>query len=109
MKVGYYLTPDGGQPIVKWLGRIKDTKAKAAIFARIARLQLGLFGDAKSLKDGVYELRVDVGAGYRVYYARSGSEVVILLCGGNKSSQDADIVKAKEYWNDYKKRSKSGE
>ncbi len=108
MKVEYYVTSDGSQPIVKWLDRIKDAKAKAAIFARIARLQLGLFGGAKSLKDGVYELRVDVGAGYRVYYARSGSEVVILLCGGNKSSQAADIAKAKEYWSDYKKRSKSG-
>lgn len=108
MKVEYYITPEGKKPITKWLDRLRDRQAKAAIFSRIARLQIGLFGDAKSLGEGVYELRVDVGTGYRVYYARSGNEVVLLLCGGDKKTQAADIIKAKEYWNEYKKRTKEG-
>ena len=87
---------------------MRDRQAKAAIFSRIARLQIGLFGDSKSLGEGVYELRVDVGTGYRVYYARSGNEIVLLLCGGNKKTQTADIIKAKDYWNEYKKRTNEG-
>lgn len=102
MKVQYYITADGKKPFTKWLDRLKDKTAHAAILKRIARIQLNLFGDAKSLGGGVYEIRVDVGAGYRVYYSRSGNELVLLLCGGDKGSQDADIEKAKEYWKDYK-------
>ncbi|MGB7069072.1 MAG: type II toxin-antitoxin system RelE/ParE family toxin [Pyrinomonadaceae bacterium] len=109
MKVEYYITPDSKKPLTKWLDRLRDRQAKAAIFARIARVQIGLLGDAKSIGEGVYELRIDVGAGYRVYYARSGKEIVLLLCGGDKKTQTADTIKAKEYWNDYKKRTKETE
>ncbi len=106
MKVEYYITTEGKTPVTKWLDRLRDAKAKAAIFARIARLKAGLVGDAKSVGDGVNELRVDVGLGYRVYYAHSGKEIVLLLCGGDKRTQAADIRKAKEYWYDYKERTK---
>ncbi len=106
MKVEYYITPEGKTPVTKWLNRLRDRKAKAAIFARTARMQIGLFGDAKLLGNGVSELRVDVGLGYRVYYARSGNEIVLLLCGGDKKTQAADIINAKEYWNEHKKRTK---
>ncbi len=103
MKVQYYVTAEGKEPFTKWLGRLRDKVAHAAILTRIARIKLNLPGDHRSVGGGVYEFRVDVGAGYRVYFAQSGKEVVLLLCGGDKDSQDADIVKAKEYWKDYKK------
>lgn len=67
MKIRYYITADGKAPFTKWLDRVRDKTARAAILKRIARIQLGLFGDAKSVGSGVHELRVDVGAGYRVY------------------------------------------
>lgn len=103
MDIEYYIAENGKSPLTRWLDRLKDVKAKAAIFGRIARLQLGLFGDAKPIGGGVYELRVDIGPGYRVYYALSGKEIVLLLCGGDKRTQDSDIIKAREYWNDYKR------
>ena len=104
MKVQYYVTGEGKQPFTKWLGRLRDRIAHAAILRRVARIQLGLFGDTKPVGDGVSEFRVDVGAGYRVYFARSGDEIILLLCGGDKDSQDADIIKAKEYWKDFNRR-----
>jgi putative addiction module killer protein len=106
VKIQYYVTAAGKEPFTKWLSGLKDKKAHAAILSRIARIQLGLFGDAKSIGGGIYELRVDFGGGYRVYYARSGDEIILLLCGGDKSSQASDIAKAKEYWEDFKEANK---
>lgn len=77
----------------KWFGKLKDPVAKAAIHTRIARLRLGLFGDAKRFGN-VSEIRVDVGQGYRVYYTMRGDTLVILLLGGDKSSQDKDFKQA---------------
>lgn len=79
----------------KWFGKLKDPVAKAAIHARIARMRLGLFGDAKRFGN-VSEMRVDVGQGYRVYYTMRGDTLVILLLGGDKSSQDKDFKQAYE-------------
>lgn len=79
-----------------WLAELKDGIARKRIGQRIARLQVGLFGDTKFVGDKVHELRIDHGPGYRVYFTREGNTVVILLCGGDKSSQDRDIGKAKE-------------
>jgi len=70
------------------------------------RLAFGTFGDWKAVGDGVCELRIHLGAGYRVYFGRDGKTVVILLCGGEKRSQDADIRRAKRYWKDYETRKK---
>lgn len=84
-----------------WLGRLRDPIAVKAIKRRIARVQIGLFGDAKLVGHGVSELRVDVGPGYRVYFARRGAVLVLLLCGGDKSSQQRDIERARamsELW-----------
>lgn len=78
-----------------WLDGLKDGLARRRIAQRIVRLQGGLFGDTKSVGDGVGELRVDHGPGYRVYFTRCGAVVVILLCGGDKGSQDRDIERAK--------------
>lgn len=100
----YYETADGRFPFLEWFKELKDQRAAARVDQRIDRLSLGLFGDVKPVGDGVHELRVDVGKGYRIYFANSGSEIILLLEGGNKGTQAADIRKAKEYWNDYKKR-----
>ena len=78
-----------------WLDNLRDGVAVKAIKRRIARVQIGLFGDTKSVGDGVFELRIDHGPGYRVYFARQGDVVVLLLCGGDKKSQQRDIMRAK--------------
>lgn len=78
-----------------WINSLRDLRAVARINARIGRLRLGNFGDAKSIGDGVSELRIDYGPGYRVYFTRRGETVVILLCGGAKGSQARDIERAK--------------
>jgi putative addiction module killer protein len=78
-----------------WLAKLRDQNAKGRIVSRISRLEQGNPGDVKSVGGGVSEMRVDYGPGYRIYYSARGSTVVILLCGGDKRSQDADIEKAK--------------
>lgn len=79
-----------------WLDGLRDTRAKATIAKGIVRLSAGLFGNAKSVGDGVSELKVDIGAGYRVYFVTRGRAVIVLLCGGDKSSQRRDIKEAKK-------------
>lgn len=79
----------------KWFGKLRDIRAQAYIVRRIERAQAGNLGDLKALGDGVSEMRIHSGAGYRLYLARSGEQLVILLCGGDKSSQAADIRTAK--------------
>ena len=79
----------------EWIAGLKDLRARARIAVRIDRLANGNPGDAKSVGDGVAELRIDYGPGYRVYFTRKGQLVVLLLCGGDKSSQDRDIAAAK--------------
>lgn len=79
-------------------------RGRAQIEIRLRRVLAGNFGDCKPVGEGVSELRVDVGTGYRIYYGRHGQALVILLCGGDKSSQQADIKRAKEYWSDWKRR-----
>jgi putative addiction module killer protein len=78
----------------KWERQIKDKKAQAIIEARIERVAFGLLGDVRSVGEGVSELRIHYGPGYRVYFTRKGGELIILLCGGDKGSQQRDIKKA---------------
>jgi putative addiction module killer protein len=78
-----------------WLRELADRKAKARILARLARVRLGNFGDCKPVGEGVSEMRIDVGPGYRVYFVRQGETAYLLLMGGDKSSQDRDIEQAK--------------
>lgn len=79
----------------RWLTELRDIRARARIEARIRRLSLGNPGDVKPVGEGISEMRIDYGPGYRVYYLKRGPIVVVLLCGGNKASQDRDIVMAK--------------
>ncbi len=99
-----YVRPDGTSPFREWLHGLRDVRARAKIRVRLNRVRLGNFGDAKPVGAGVAELRVPYGAGYRVYFARAGGMVVLLLCGGDKSTQSRDIRTAKDYWLDYQRR-----
>jgi putative addiction module killer protein len=82
----------------EWVDSLPDLKARAAVLIRIKRAELGNFGDVKPLDEGVSEMRLDVGPGYRVYFAREGRVVYLLLCGGDKSTQKADIKRAVRMW-----------
>lgn len=99
-----YRTDDGRELVTEWFEHLKDRQAKAKIHARILRLAVGNFGDCKPLRGGVSELRVDFGPGYRVYYGMVGKTVILLLCGGDKGSQDADIIRAVTLLDDFKRR-----
>ncbi len=87
-----------------WLESLRDRVAKVAIIKRVARMEVGLFGDCKSLREGVWELKVGVGAGYRVYYAHVGNMVIMLTSGGDKKSQTRDIERAVKLLKDWEKR-----
>jgi putative addiction module killer protein len=101
-----YLTENGRNPFRKWLEGLKDRQARARIRVRLNRIRLGNFGDCKSVGKGVSELRVPHGPGYRVYFGRKDNTVVILLYGGDKSTQSRDIALAQKYWDDYLRRTK---
>ncbi|HEX5239192.1 MAG TPA: type II toxin-antitoxin system RelE/ParE family toxin [Sphingomicrobium sp.] len=79
-----------------WFESLRDLRARARVLARIRRLSLGNFGDVKALRGGVSELRIDYGPGYRLYLARTGPRLVLLLSGGDKSRQQADIARARQ-------------
>lgn len=99
-----YQRDDGREPFTEWLNAVQDKVAQARIRVRLRQLQAGNFGDCEPVGEGVIELRVHVGAGYRVYCSRHGKAVVLLLCGGDKSGQAADIKRAKELWSEWKRR-----
>lgn len=101
-----YIDASGHEVVTEWLLSLNDRQARARIEARFFRLATGNFGDCKPLHQGVWELRVDWGAGYRVYYAKVGDAIVVLLCGGDKRKQDADIDRAVHYLADFKRRTK---
>jgi putative addiction module killer protein len=99
-----YVTRTGKNPFRKWLLSLRDIHARAKIRVRLNRIRSGNFGDVKSIGDGVSELKINHGPGYRVYFAKKGNAIVLLLCGGDKPSQTKDIKTAKEHWADYNKR-----
>ncbi len=101
-----YVNEAGKDVVGSWLSKLKDIKARAVVNARIARLAVGNFGDSKSLHDGVRELKISYGPGYRVYYSMVDRQIVLLLCGGDKKTQSDDIKKAVNYLKEYKRRSK---
>ena len=103
-KLRIYRTVDGRLPFGEWLASLQDVKARARIRVKLDRVGLGNFGDCHGVGEGVQELRIDYGPGYRVYFGQLGSTIVLLLCGGEKSTQAKDIDLAKYYWNEYRRR-----
>jgi putative addiction module killer protein len=101
-----YVTSGGKDVFGEWLAKLQDVRAQAKIVARIDRVALGNFADCKSLRGSLYELRVDWGPGYRVYYTMLGKSCVLLLAGGDKRKQASDIERSLEYLKDYRKRTK---
>ena len=104
MELFRYRREDGGEPFTEWLAGLRDKAAEARIRVRLRRVEAGNFGDCEPVGEGVTELRIHLGAGYRVYFGRHDKTLVILLCGGDKSSQAADIRRAKDFWSEWKKR-----
>jgi putative addiction module killer protein len=105
IEIRRYQQENGNVPVRDWLNNLRDTRARAQIEIRLRRLSIDNFGDCKPVGEGVLELRIDTGPGYRLYCARHGRKLVILLCGGDKRTQGSDIQRAKEYWLDWKRRS----
>jgi len=104
MDMRHYLTATGADPYQEWLDTLKDRTGRVAILRRVDRVGTGNFGDHKFCQEGVWELRIAVGPGYRVYYAQEGKTLILLLCGGAKRTQAADIKTAVRYWRDYQRR-----
>ena len=100
-RVIIYADENGREPLKEWLYGLWDVRGRQRILARLSRLERGNFGDYASVGDGVSELRLFFGPGYRVYFGEQGDAVVVLLCGGDKSSQSRDIERAKAYWKEY--------
>lgn len=99
-----YKTEDGQIPFKDWLSGLADRQAKARVITRVQRMANGNLGDCKPLQDGVWELRIDHGPGYRIYYAKAGKKLLLLLIGGDKGKQQFDIDKAIGYWKDWNRR-----
>jgi putative addiction module killer protein len=99
--IDIYTTSRGEVPFVKWLESFKDKTMRYRIKERLDRVALGNLGDYKILQEGVSELRLPFGAGYRIYFGQINNKIILLLCGGDKSTQQQDIKKAILLWKDY--------
>ena len=103
----HYLDPDGQDLIVSWLKSLQDRQAVTRVIVCLDRVRQGNFGDHKPVSDGVWELRIDYGPGYRVYYCLDGKNIVLLLCGGSKNTQQQDVKMALARKKDYDRRGKN--
>lgn len=101
--VYYYQTSSGRCPFKDWFNSL-DEQVQQIVDARLTRVRRGLLGHAENLGGGVWELKLDVGPGFRIYYGRAGKSIVILLQAGHKKSQSSDIDSARECWSDYLRR-----
>lgn len=101
-----YLTAEGVEPYADWLASLADRQARARAVVRVGRMASGNLGDVKPVGDGVWEARIDYGPGYRIYYAQAGQRLLLLLVGGDKRRQQADIEQAQQYWIDWQHRRK---
>jgi putative addiction module killer protein len=106
--IAIYETEDGKLPFKQWLYSFRDKTTIARINARLGRIEFGNFGDARPVGNGVMELRLVFGSGYRIYYGLDGDKLVVLLTGGDKSTQDKDIKTAQGHWSDYLRRTQNG-
>lgn len=97
-----YQDARGKEPFTEWLHNLRDQKGRRFILRRVGRLEQGLLGDCRPIGDGISELRIFFGPGYRIYFGEEAGCIVVLLCGGDKSSQERDIQAAKAYWKEYR-------
>ena len=102
--VQYYETPTGKLPAKDWLESLKDGLTQAILYKRIRQAGLGQFGKVRSLGDGVSELKIDHGPGFRVYYGIHEDALILILMAGSKRTQESDVKKAKAYWSEWKER-----
>ncbi len=103
-KLVNYETPEGREPFAEWIDGFRDRRMQKRILSRLYRVEEGNLGDHASVGDGVWEMRLFFGPGYRIYYAEEGEQIILLLSGGDKSSQSRDIEQAKNYWKEYQER-----
>ena len=103
-EIRVYQTLNGREPFIEWLESIQNQRTRRKIRARLEQLKFGNFGDHKFVDEGILELRFHLGAGYRIYLGQVSRTIVLLLCGGGKSSQTRDIERAKSCWLEYKER-----
>lgn len=100
-QIEIYCSTNGKKPFISWIESLKDKKIRYRVKERLDRIAIGNMGDCKSIRQGVSELRLDFGPGYRVYFGEENQKIIILLCAGDKSTQERDIKKAIQYWEDY--------
>lgn len=98
IQIEYFVDAKGRMPFWEWQKSLKDLKGKVAVLTRLNRIRVGNLGDWKTLAKNVCELRISYGPGYRIYFGRESERKIIVLCGGDKSSQKSDINKAQKYW-----------
>ena len=101
-EIRIYTTLERTTPFLEWRDSLKDARARAKIIARLDRVEEGNLGDCKFVGEGVYELRIDYGPGYRIYFGEESDVIILLLWGGDKSRQNKDIRQAQDYWQDYR-------
>jgi putative addiction module killer protein len=101
-QIVFYVDEDGNEPFQLWLYALRDKQGRRRIISRLYRVQQGNYGDVEPIGEGLSELRLFFGPGYRVYFGEDAGNIVVILCGGDKSSQDSDIENAKAYWQEYK-------
>jgi putative addiction module killer protein len=103
----FYADENGNEPFQLWLDDLRDAKNRRRIISRLVRVQQGNYGDVEPIGEGLSELRFFFSAGYRVYFGEDAGNIVVILCGGDKSSQSQDIENAKAYWQEYKNNAKT--
>jgi putative addiction module killer protein len=103
-KIEIYVAPSGRAPFSEWLHALKDIQGRAKIRVGIDRLSLGSFGNCRGLGKGIFDLKINYGPGYRIYFGQEGKKILVLVCGGDKDTQAKDIILAQIYWADFKSR-----
>src|SRR5689334_12324502 len=103
-EIRIYRTTEGKTPFIEWIESLKDEVGRAHITNRLNRVAVGHFGNCESVGDGVRELKIHYGPGYRIYFTEQENTIVLLLLAGSKKTQTKDIKKAKEYWKEFRER-----
>jgi putative addiction module killer protein len=106
-QIVFYADETGYEPFQAWIDQLRDKQGRRRIINRLLRVQQGNYGDVEPIGEGLSELRLFFGPGYRVYFGENTGNIIMILCGGDKSSQDRDIQNAKAYWKEYKSRAET--